>query len=67
AEVVLQGVSLRHRGLDLALAGMPEPAIRPDKRTPWFVEDRRERREKTGDRKAGDRKPAEKKGGRRRR
>ncbi|HSK80102.1 MAG TPA: ribonuclease R [Thermoanaerobaculia bacterium] len=72
AEVVLQGVSLRHRGLDLALAGMPEPAIRPDKRTPWFVEDRRERREKAGDRKAGDRKtgdrkPAEKKGGRRRR
>jgi ribonuclease R len=42
-EVVLQGVSLRHRGLDFALVGMPEPEARPETR---FVEERRERREK---------------------
>ncbi|HKV09531.1 MAG TPA: RNB domain-containing ribonuclease, partial [Thermoanaerobaculia bacterium] len=61
-EVVLQGVSLRHRGLDLALAGMPEPEVRSEKRTPWFLEERRERREKKGTKKT-----AEKKGGRKRR
>jgi ribonuclease R len=42
-EVVLQGVSLRHRGLDFALVGMPEPEARPATR---FVEERREKREK---------------------
>jgi ribonuclease R len=52
-EVVLQGVSLRHRGLDFALVGMPEPEVRPETR---FVEERRERREKRdGKEKKGER------------
>lgn len=66
-EVVLQGVSLRHRGLDLALSGMPEPEGRLEKRTPWFLEERRERRERKGEPGKGGRKTAEKKGGRKRR
>jgi ribonuclease R len=59
-EVVLQGVSLRHRGLDFALVGMPEPAARPEAR---FVEERWERREGK-ERRGGQRKTGERKGGR---
>lgn len=54
-KVELTGVSMRHRGLDLKIAGMPEPGERgesPRPREPR-VEERRERREERGGKREG--------------
>ena len=64
-EVELTGVSLRHRGLDLKIAGMPEPGARGEGARPREprVEGRKEKREDRGERKAGKTGKGEKKGG----
>ncbi|HWM90591.1 MAG TPA: ribonuclease R [Thermoanaerobaculia bacterium] len=56
-EVELTGVSLRHRGLDLKIVGVPEPGERGEwprpreSREPGGRGDRKERRERPGERK----------------
>jgi ribonuclease R len=53
-EVELTGVSLRHRGLDLRIAGMPEPGERGEwPRARDTRTDRTDRRERRGDREGG--------------
>jgi len=53
-EVVLVGTSLRHRGLDFKLVGMPEPAPREER--PRRVEEGKGRERKGGQKRSGERK-----------